>query len=45
MHTNNGRRAVHAANRYFRNCRELMPTGDLPRAVHEGYHGSRGDIP
>jgi len=25
-------------------CRELMPTGDLPRAVHEGYHSSRGDI-
>lgn len=22
-----------------------MPTGDLPRAVHKGYHSSRGDIP
>lgn len=22
-----------------------MPTGDLPRAVHEGYHSSRGNIP
>ncbi len=38
MHANNGPDVAHTT--LPSQCRELMPTGDLPSAVHEGYHES-----
>ena len=42
---NDGRRAACTSPAAFSRCRETTPTGNLPRAVGEGYHCLRSDTP
>jgi hypothetical protein len=44
MHKN-GLRAACKPPTVVLQCRELMPTGELPPAVREGYHSFRGGAP